>query len=517
MPPKTPKGKGNDPKQGLIIGLVCCVLLALILAVTTYTGYAEAGKLDGLLKTADADKKKADGVREWYKFQALLLKAYAGHASKEDLNDLAALRGQYGDGGSGTLGQGEKDRAEMDKLIQQLDGRNSLGWDPTQNKPRTTYSETVARLSQDLNTTRLALAKNQADQENARRTYQENSDSLTAAMNKWKAEFDKAQKLNVDYTQQKTQEFQDALNQIAKLAEDNEKMTKLLDQFKDERARSEGKLKQEITDQQNKIVRISRELPQTSIIDYDAPKGKIIQLDRNGTTAYLNLGRAENVKPQLTFSVSGVGPAGKSTRQRKGTLEVMKVLGEHLCEARVTEVYDPGREPILTGDLVFNPAWTPNQPEHVAITGIIDMMGEGRDTTAEFIRLLENQGIVVDSYLDLKDLTIKGRGMSLQTNYLIRGDNPDFGNELQIQANDPRLARKSDIATKISEMENEAARLGVTVVPLRRFVALTGIRLPRAARQSYDFGNLRFGETKEPAKQEEQPAAKEEKKDDSGR
>src|SRR5436190_6080898 len=120
MPPKKVT-KGPDSRQGLIIGLVCFVLLALILGVTTYTGYAEAARLDGLLKTADADKKKADSTREWYKFQALSLKAYAGHASKDDLNDLAALRTQYGDGGSGTLGQGEKDRAEMDKLVAQLD------------------------------------------------------------------------------------------------------------------------------------------------------------------------------------------------------------------------------------------------------------------------------------------------------------------------------------------------------------------------------------------------------------
>jgi hypothetical protein len=507
MPPKA--AKGSDSKQGLVIGLICFVLLALILGVTTYTGYAEAGKLDDARKKAEDGEKKAKDLGKWYKYQALLLKAYAGHSSKEDLSDLGVLRGE-----SGTLGQGEKDKAEMEKLAQQLDDARilGLGWDATQNKPARTYKGEVDRLKQELGAAQLALNKSEADLQAARRTYQENVDGLTNAMSKWKAEFDKAQKLNVDYTQQKTKEYQDALNQIADLSDKNEKLTKQLDQFKDEHVKSDGKLKQEIIDQQNRIVRISQQLPQTSVIDYDAPKGKIVQLDLLGKTAYLNLGRVENVKPQLTFSISGVGPGGKSNRQRKGTLEVVKVMGDHLCEARVTDVVDPNRDPIMKDDLVFNPIWTPYQQEHVAITGLIDFTGDGQDRTADLIRILEGQGVVVDAYLDLKDLTIKGKGMTLQTTYLIRGGDPDFGNQLQIVANDPRVARKSDIMAKIGEMQTEANRLGVAVVPLRRFVTLTGLRLPRAVnRQAYDLGSLRLGENKEPAKKEDKPEAKEEK------
>ena len=45
--------------------------------------------------------------------------------------------------------------------------------------------------------------------------------------------------------------------------------------------------------------------------------------------------------------------------------------------------------------------------EHVAIIGLIDLMGDGKDNTAELVRNLTRQGIIVDAYLDLKDKTLK--------------------------------------------------------------------------------------------------------------
>jgi hypothetical protein len=495
--------KGNDSKQGLIISLVCFVLLALILGVTTYTGYAEAGRQEGLKKTAEDDKKKADSARDWYKFQALLLKTYAGHAEKEDLSDLGALRGQYGEGGSGSLGQGERDRAAVDKMVKQLDDRNNLGWDPTQNKPRETYSDKVARLTQQLGATQQALNSNVALLEKAKKDFQEIQDGLQGQMTRWRAEFDKSQKQNMADKEQKTNAFQEALAQVAALAKIKEDLDKQTEQLKDDTARTETKLKKELDDQQNKIVRIESQLSRTSLIDFDKPKGRIVQLDRTGTTAYINLGSADNVRPQLTFSVSGVGPGGLSNRQRKGSLEVVNVLRDHLSEARVTEVVDPSREPIMQGDLLFNPAWSPGQREHVAIAGVIDLTGEGRDNTAEFIKSLERQGIVVDAYLDLKDLTVKGKGLSLQTNYLILGDQPELAGELALKADDPRATRMTDVRTKIADLTIEARRLGVEVVPFRRFVTLTGYRLPRAVNRQAYVNSPRPAPTKAPAAKED--------------
>jgi RNA polymerase sigma factor (sigma-70 family) len=86
---------------------------------------------------------------------------------------------------------------------------------------------------------------------------------------------------------------------------------------------------------------------------------KVIRLDRAGKTSYINLGSDDRVTPGLTFGVHGVGPNGKPVPLVKGTVEVVRVLGRHLSQAQVTSVADAARDPILPGDLLFNPSWHP--------------------------------------------------------------------------------------------------------------------------------------------------------------
>jgi RNA polymerase sigma factor (sigma-70 family) len=86
---------------------------------------------------------------------------------------------------------------------------------------------------------------------------------------------------------------------------------------------------------------------------------KVVRLDRAGKTSYINLGSDDRVTSGLTFRVHGVGRDGKPLPSAKGTVEVVKVLGRHLSQARVTSVADADRDPILPGDLLFNNSWRP--------------------------------------------------------------------------------------------------------------------------------------------------------------
>src|SRR5262249_39041165 len=95
----------------------------------------------------------------------------------------------------------------------------------------------------------------------------------------------------------------------------------------------------------------SREAPPNMRTDW-----KITSMDRRGTNPYINLGSADNVKPQLTFTIHGVGLDGRPILQAKGTLEVVNVTGPHLSQARITGVKDANRDPILEGDILYNPS-----------------------------------------------------------------------------------------------------------------------------------------------------------------
>lgn len=215
--------------------------------------------------------------------------------------------------------------------------------------------------------------------------------------------------------------------------------------------------------------------------DLDLPKGKIIQVDPTGNMVSINLGSFDRVKEGLTFSISGANAGTKSGGKPKATIEVVRVIDAHLSRAAVTDVVDRSRDPILNGDLLYNLAWNPNFRERVAIAGLIDLHNDGRDSTPEFIAQLQKQNIDVDAYLDLKDLQIKGRGMSLQTSYLILGPTPEFDTNGQIKENDARADRKKEILAKMSELRVEADRLGIEAISARRFMARIGYRLPKSS------------------------------------
>src|SRR5437868_5637452 len=198
---------------------------------------------------------------------------------------------------------------------------------------------------------------------------------------------------------------------------------------------------------------------------FSTPKGKILSVLPRGQV-FINLGSAENIRTQqaLTFSIFESGIGGRGSNVRKGALEVIDVRGPHLSLAKITETTDPRARPIQPGDLLVNLAWSPTMEGHVAIAGLMDLAGDGRDHSDELMRALRRQNVVVDAYLDLKDATIKGK-MTHKTDYLILGEQPEFNANTTIREGDTRFERKTELLTKIAEMQNEARRLGATVVP----------------------------------------------------
>jgi hypothetical protein len=249
------------------------------------------------------------------------------------------------------------------------------------------------------------------------------------------------------------------------------------DEFvKDDYKRNTEKREKKLRELKNQVDRLKGELNPSSAIDLDQPKGKIVQLDRRGETAYVNLGSADGVRQGLTFSVFGASGAGKAQGERKGALEIVQAIAPHMAVAHVIDVTDPGRNPVIVNDLIFNPAWSPGLKQHIAIAGFIDLTGEGHDNLVEFMRNLEKMGITVDAYLDLKDLQVKGPGMDLHTSFFVLGDQP-VPSEQQISRE--QSARQRDIITKITQMQTEATSNGIPIVPLRRFLGIVGYPLPK--------------------------------------
>ncbi|HLN31576.1 MAG TPA: hypothetical protein VK395_27795 [Gemmataceae bacterium] len=464
--------KGGDSKQGLIIALVCFVLLSITLGVFTYYGYADQANLQASEKKAKEEKTTIEKDRDWYKYQALQLKAYTGTLPKDEQGDLPVLRDKN------TSGPGKDAFAES---VKSLDAE--MGWDQKLGKPATTYKETVEKLRADLANAQSTLQKSEDQNKKIKETFDNMVATSRAEVDELKKKLELAQKDNLDNQQKMAKDMEEKLAIFDELSKKNAELNKNNQTDVDTRDKAIKGLKNQIKSLEKRQEKMAQQMTPPDLLKYDTPKGKIVRVDSKGELAWVNIGSADNVKPHqnLTFSIFGSGSDSRERRERKGALEIVDVLSAHLSTAKITEVADPNSSPLLPGDLLINPAWSPSNRIHVAIAGLIDLTGEGRDNIEEFMRNLKREGIVVDAYFDWKDMSIKGEGMTHQTDYLIRGEGPKLEYGSTIREGDTRMSRKTEIGQKIAEMETQANQLGATVVPLRRFVALTGYKLPKGA------------------------------------
>jgi hypothetical protein len=505
------KSANGDSKQGLIIALVCFVLLSIGLGVTAYYGYQDNATSLSKAKQAETDAGTAKKNRDWYKYLYLQLKQYAGHLDPKEASDLTALAGSNLSG---------DDKEAADKLFATL--KKSLVKD---NNTAEYYQEKVARLMKELEAAKTQFATTDQQLKKANSQIATMTSDMETERSEWKKKLDASVAQNLKERQDQEKKFESMLAEFGDLNKKIGEVTKKAQEDSEEWAKRSKKNQAQIKQVTDELIKERDKSKPPNLLQFDTPKGKIVRLDQTGEVAFIDIGSADNLRASqaVTFSIFSSSTGGKIGGERKGALEVVDVLSAHLAKAKITEVVDPNRDPIVTGDLLINPAWNSGNQTHVAIAGLIDMTGEGRDEIDEFMRSLKREGIAVDAYLDLRDNEVKGTGMTLKTDYLIVGETPDLFTvrDREFKTDDPRNARKIAIGEKMTDMRKQATELGVTVVPLRRFAMLTGYRLPKGVGvgtgAGYDF--IRPGETlnapeKQPAKKNGKAETKPEKKDD---
>jgi hypothetical protein len=498
----------GESRTGLVVFLVLFILLSITLGVTTYYGYQEADVQKKAAKDSDGKAKSWESDANWYRYVANTYRAYIGYPPPAQ-EDVQALRTQYGSGG------GAQDKAKADdhkKIIDGLDANKK--WDVTTKKPADTYQDEIDSLKKKLNAALADAEKEKghaaemealaATRENERKAFEaEHKAKFLELKNSDQAEADALRKKVTDLQAQLDAQgeankkgLEPLLKENADLRTANKKLTGDL-----------GSALKTITERGYEAeAKLSREEIDVTKIN-PANLATVVKITGNGDTLTISLGSADNLKPQVTFSVYGKGADGRPLRDRKGALEVVRVIGEHLAQARLTDLRDERRDPVLPGDYIFSPTWNPNLKQHVAIVGTIDLTGEGRDSTQEFIRTLKRQNVEVDAWMDMKTSKMTGE-ITRQTDLLIVGGYPDLGTG--VVKEDPKKNAAIEAMTKV---QDQASRLGVRIVRLNAFLEMAGYALPkplRSEKPKIDFQKTLPAagspiERKEPAKPADQP------------
>jgi hypothetical protein len=471
--PKASSSASPDSNTGLIVTLVFFVLATLTLGVFTYFGYDGQRELAEKEKKAQADVKNARKALEEETVRRLVLAIGTGNEQPGDLQKLNGLKNQY--------------KSVFDQATQAM--KDLPKWDTNLDRPSDTYQDIIAKLRKDLDAA-VAARKTAENNLNEARSAHANevkslndrlakaNDDLKAAQNKALEDLKKCQadyaalidKIDKDLSEALKTEKQNRADDNAAAERDKKKLNEVVNSL-----REQVKMKESL-------------LATPNSLEADTPKGKILRIDRNSRMAYIDLGSADFLRPGVTFSVWGMGTTGKSAanKEPKGRIEIVNVVEPHMSIGRLVEVNNELRDPILPGDLLFNPSWNSSQREHIALAGVFDLDGDGQDDTPELIRNLERQGIIVDAWLDLKERKIKGPGITERTTYLVVGEKPELSKSLALQAaqlgDNPIVQAFQQIGGKISEMENTAKDKGVQKVAYRRYLTLVGYQLPKLAR-----------------------------------
>ena len=82
----------------------------------------------------------------------------------------------------------------------------------------------------------------------------------------------------------------------------------------------------------------------------------------------------------------------------KGSVQVVRCIGDHLCEAKILE--DEMSNPVQKGDLAYTPLWRPGKTIRYALAYNLDIDGDGVEDLDELINIIQSAGAEVGAYID---------------------------------------------------------------------------------------------------------------------
>jgi hypothetical protein len=213
---------------------------------------------------------------------------------------------------------------------------------------------------------------------------------------------------------------------------------------------------------------LRRKLIESTQQSFEVADGEIRQVDHSQGLVWVNLGAADNLQVRTTFSVytKGHHGVGRDVKDIKGTIEVTKITGPHIAEARVTnsDLY----RPISPGDPIFTPLWSPNQVESFSFVGFVDLDGDGKSDRDRLHEIVAAAGAKIDNEVDDQG-NVHGDGIDVNTRYLIIGKIPD---PTQYAAEEREAAKR--IGAAADKLSEAARRQGVQELSLPMFLSYIG-------------------------------------------
>lgn len=433
---------GRD-SQGLQIALILFVMVSVVLAVTTFVFYRGAEESRKTAADALAKSKIASDSFNNENFKNQYLLHILGAATLSDDQLTSVMANLAADETIQTI-----DKAFQDAMSTYGEGLDKSELNYT-NLPRNLILA-VSKKNREYTLLASDMQKLRIKDDELMKSERERADAAEADMQK---AADTLATARVDFNTETTRVRDDNSNLKATFDNARAKLdaalaseTKKLSQ----RQADIQKLNTVIEDQSKTIVEMRDE-------PFEVADGRITWVNQGSATVWINLGLADGLRRQTLFSVYDMAENGVSRSERKASIEVTKVLDQHLAEARI--VRDVPADPILPGDQVFSPAWRPGRKIRFALAGKLDIDGDRRSDRDLIRNLLTMSGAVIDAEVH-DDGSVEGE-LSTSTRYLVRGDRPTEGSD-------------SKSLAAYSSMISKAGEYGVEIIPIDKLLSWMG-------------------------------------------
>ncbi len=193
-----------------------------------------------------------------------------------------------------------------------------------------------------------------------------------------------------------------------------------------------------------------------------------------GQTVWLDLGSADGLREGVPFSVIPADTIKVSKATPKARLTITKIVDQHLAQAKATDL-NP-RNPIMTGDKIYSPAWRAGRSVGFALVGSMDVDGNLQDDSEMVKDMIQAAGGRIDAVMDTK-LVTQGKP-TIGTSFLVMG-----ADTLESQNMSPDQQAKQQ---KYNAFIKEAKSLGATQMSLDN---LMGYLKPKNSDRTVSLGN----------------------------
>jgi hypothetical protein len=245
-----------------------------------------------------------------------------------------------------------------------------------------------------------------------------------------------------------TEKLAEQQQTITKIEADKQTLVKSLEKKIKDATTLRDKSEAENEELRKRLDTVVRKLEQIEGEDFQYVQGRITEIANGGDTVWINLGKADGLRPGVTFGVLDGDVSRVADARPKARIEVVSIVNdsEHLARCKVLSDHSPTT--ILRGDSIYSPAWQPGPKVQFVLVGKMDLDRDGKDDTESLKSLIEQNGGVVS-----KDLTIDTRWLVIGEEFKFRGADLD----------DPTLA---SAAKQRAALEQQAKSLGVSRINL---------------------------------------------------